>query len=91
MTRTNLFRRLFWSLASALLGVFLVTQATAAVLSISQTPLFITISMPSNITVLLDDSGSMEWAHAPDWLGDSGTATVYTLRLPGPQRQHHYD
>ncbi|HEY4127443.1 MAG TPA: PilC/PilY family type IV pilus protein [Gammaproteobacteria bacterium] len=79
MNHTKLIRRAIWSLAAALLGAFLASQATAAVLSISQTPLFITISMPANITVLLDDSGSMEWAHVPDSLGSSALAAVNTV------------
>ena len=52
-------------------------NAASAALSISQTPLFLTIVLPPNITVLLDDSGSMQWAYAPDSLGGSGSAKVY--------------
>jgi type IV pilus assembly protein PilY1 len=74
----NLIRHLIrWS-ASLLLGFALSAPTTATTLSISQTPLFITISLPSNITVLLDDSGSMAWGHVPDALGENGNAIVLT-------------
>lgn len=37
-------------------------------LSLSQTPLFVQSGVEPNILVTLDDSGSMEWAYAPDSL-----------------------
>ena len=69
---------LFRHLALMALGALLLApQLAAAALAISQTPLFITISMPPNIAVLLDDSGSMAWGHVPDALGEFGNGTVY--------------
>lgn len=68
----------FLALGALLIGP---TLATAAALSISQVPLFITISLPPNVTVLLDDSGSMQWGHVPDWLGSGGTATVLITNI----------
>lgn len=68
-------------LAFMLLGTLLVAPllANATGLSISQVPLFITIAMPPNVTVLLDDSGSMEWGHVPDDLGGFGAAEIYQV------------
>ena len=68
----------FKHLAPLLLGGLLVAPqlVSAAALSISQVPLFITIALPPNITVLLDDSGSMTWGHVPDSLGDNGISAV---------------
>ncbi len=67
----------FKHLAAILLGALLVApQLASAALSISQVPLFITIALPPNITVLLDDSGSMTWGHVPDDLGYNLPAAV---------------
>ncbi|WP_415845607.1 pilus assembly protein [Stutzerimonas zhaodongensis] len=41
-------------------------QASAAALSISQKPLMLTETVPPNMALTLDDSGSMRWAFAPD-------------------------
>ncbi len=61
---------------AAFAALLLAPQLATAALSLSQVPLFITISMPPNITVLLDDSGSMAWGHVPDALGETGSGTV---------------
>ena len=50
--------------------------ASPANISISESPLFLTISLPPNIVVLLDDSGSMAWGYAPDSMGGSAPARV---------------
>lgn len=41
-------------------------SAYAVDLDISDSPLFVTASMPPNIVLTLDDSGSMEWGYVPD-------------------------
>ncbi|HSN18544.1 MAG TPA: PilC/PilY family type IV pilus protein [Gammaproteobacteria bacterium] len=66
-------------LSLALLAVMATVAApgASAAVSISQSPLFLTISMPPNIAVLLDDSGSMAWAYAPDSMGGNASARVY--------------
>lgn len=66
-------------LAGLMLALPLAQQSSAAALSISQSPLFITVSMPPNIVLLLDDSGSMTWAHVPDSLGDNAAARVLVV------------
>lgn len=52
------------------LGFFLyfsgTLSASAAALSVSQKPLMLTESVPPNMLLTLDDSGSMRWAFAPD-------------------------
>ncbi|HET7176690.1 MAG TPA: PilC/PilY family type IV pilus protein [Gammaproteobacteria bacterium] len=74
--------RNFLGCTGLLLALALFTSQAMAALSISQTPLFLTISLPPNITVLLDDSGSLEWAHAPDSLGGNGNAVVNVSNGP---------
>jgi type IV pilus assembly protein PilY1 len=63
-------------LAPLALGLGIAAPAAAAALSISGTPLFITISMPANIMLTLDNSGSMASAFVPDTLDDSTSLTV---------------
>lgn len=46
-------------------------SASAAALSVSQKPLILTETVPPNMLLTLDDSGSMRWAFAPD--NKSGT------------------
>ena len=70
--------------APLLVGIALAAPAMASTLSISQTPLFITISLPPNITVVLDDSGSMASAFVPDTLDDATTLTVF-VTIPSSQ------
>ncbi len=59
------------------LGFFLyfagTLNASAAALSVSQNPLMLTETVPPNMLLTLDDSGSMRWAFAPD--NKSGTGT----------------
>ncbi len=47
-------------------------NASAAALSISQKPLMLTDTVPPNMLLTLDDSGSMRWAFAPDEKSGSG-------------------
>ena len=78
MTITHL-KRIRKQLTLMALGIALVLPqlAAGAALSISQVPLFITISLPPNITVLLDSSGSMASAYVPDGLDGSTSLIVY--------------
>lgn len=55
---------------SAGLFVWLLGVACSPVLAtvpVDQTPLIIQKSLPPNITLMLDDSGSMAWNFMPDW------------------------
>ena len=56
--------------------VAMVAPTASAAVSVSEAPLFLTISLPPNIVVLLDDSGSMAWGYAPDSMGGSAPARV---------------
>jgi len=62
----------------------LAAPAATAAISISETPLFLTIALPPNIVVLLDDSGSMAWGYAPDSMGGNAAARVqvHATNLP---------
>ncbi|MGA4473417.1 pilus assembly protein [Ectopseudomonas chengduensis] len=53
------------TLASTLSGIVLLSAANSYA-DVSQTPLSLTIGVPPNMLVTLDDSGSMRWAFAPD-------------------------
>lgn len=48
--------------------------ATAAPYDIADAPLFLSVSVPPNVALTLDDSGSMAWAYAPD--GISGLSST---------------
>ena len=52
----------------ALFGVVLLSAADAFA-AVSQSPLSLTVGVPPNMLVTLDDSGSMRWAFAPDSMG----------------------
>jgi type IV pilus assembly protein PilY1 len=49
-----------------MLGV-VYTPALAATVTVDQSPLIIQRSLPPNVTLMLDDSGSMAWDYMPDW------------------------
>ncbi len=49
-------------------------NASAAALSISQKPLMLTETVPPNMLLTLDDSGSMRWAFAPDDKSGTGSS-----------------
>ena len=53
------------SLSCALFGITLLHAATGYA-AMSQTPLSLTVGVPPNMALTLDDSGSMRWAFAPD-------------------------
>ncbi|MDZ4191666.1 MAG: PilC/PilY family type IV pilus protein [Pseudomonas sp.] len=60
--------------ASTLSGIVLLSAANSYA-NVSQTPLSLTIGVPPNMLLTLDDSGSMRWAFAPD-----NISTTYTTR-----------
>ena len=68
--------------AALFLALGLVSASASAALSIASSPLFLTISLPPNLVVLLDDSGSLQWAHAPDSDGTTGNAVVPVGNAP---------
>lgn len=53
------------TLASTLSGIVLLSAANSYA-DVSQTPLSLTVGVPPNMLLTLDDSGSMRWAFAPD-------------------------
>jgi type IV pilus assembly protein PilY1 len=57
---------LYTSLSVWMLGV-VYTPALAATVTVDQAPLIIQKSLPPNVTLMLDDSGSMAWDYMPDW------------------------
>lgn len=57
---------LYTSLSVWMLGV-VYTPALAATVTVDQSPLIIQKSLPPNVTLMLDDSGSMAWDYMPDW------------------------
>ena len=58
------------TLASTLFGIALLSAANSYA-DVSQTPLSLTVGVPPNMLVTLDDSGSMRWAFAPDNVNDT--------------------
>lgn len=53
------------TLASSLIGIVVLSSANAYA-TVSQSPLSLTVGVPPNMALTLDDSGSMRWAFAPD-------------------------
>ncbi len=74
MNRTaNTFRKL-----GAVLGALLLST-TALATDISQVPLEVQAGVQPNITLTMDDSGSMAWAYLPDSVGGyTGTTRIYS-------------
>ncbi|MTZ14237.1 pilus assembly protein PilY [Pseudomonas sp. JL972] len=66
-------------LASAIIGITLISAATSAQAAISQSPLSLTVGVSPNIIFTLDESGSMSWGYVPDSIEsnviNSGTIT----------------
>ncbi|WP_426689339.1 PilC/PilY family type IV pilus protein [Rhodanobacter ginsengiterrae] len=58
-------RLLYTGLSIWMLGA-VYTPALAAV-KVDQAPLIIQRSLPPNVVLMLDDSGSMDWDYMPDW------------------------
>lgn len=63
---TFMSRLLSTGLSVWMLGVIF-TPALAATVPVDQSPLIIQRSLPPNLVVILDDSGSMAWDVMPDW------------------------
>lgn len=57
----NTFKHRLSCAAAAALLSFLATEAAAAPLNISETPLFLTTGVPPNLMMAIDDSGSMDF------------------------------
>src|SRR3990167_10906874 len=53
------------TLASSLIGILVLSSANTYA-TVSQSPLSLTVGVPPNMLLTLDDSGSMRWAFAPD-------------------------
>jgi len=60
------------TLSYALFGVALLSAANSFA-AVSQSPLSLTVGVPPNMLLTLDDSGSMRWAFAPDSMGATHT------------------
>lgn len=58
------------TLSSALFGMALLSAADTFA-AVSQSPLSLTVGVPPNMALTLDDSGSMRWAFAPDAINDT--------------------
>ncbi len=50
----------------ASVGIFYGAAVQAATYSIANDPLFLVTNIPPNLTLTLDDSGSMAWGYVPD-------------------------
>jgi type IV pilus assembly protein PilY1 len=61
------------------------TYATGTTVTIDQAPLIVQASLPPNITLMLDDSGSMAWDYMPDWgyLSDTSDDGVRNASVNG--------
>ncbi|MFI8691243.1 hypothetical protein [Stutzerimonas kunmingensis] len=64
MSRFHLYSRAK-TVSYALFGVALLSAANSFA-AVSQSPLSLTVGVPPNMLLTLDDSGSMRWAFAPD-------------------------
>lgn len=58
---------LYSSLAVCLLGTLCAPAQAATTVTVDQQPLIIQQPLPPNITLMLDDSGSMAWDYMPDF------------------------
>lgn len=64
---------------AGLLPLLLATAPSPAAISLSDTPLFLTVNVAPNLVISMDDSGSMAWGYIPDDIGDS------TAKKNGPR------
>ena len=76
-------RLLYTGLSIWMLGA-VYTPALAAV-TVDQSPLIIQRSLPPNVVLMLDDSGSMAWDYMPDWgyLSDNSNDGVRNSTVNG--------
>jgi len=56
-------------------------SASAAALNVSQKPLILTETVPPNMLLTLDESGSMSWGYVPDSVESSVISGSYITRL----------
>jgi len=76
MKRINLTKKIIASAVT--LSILMPDIALAASINFATQPLYISTAVAPNLTVLLDDSGSMSWAYAPDSI--SGTSATRRFR-----------
>lgn len=62
------------TISCAVLGITLLSAANAYA-AVSQSPLSLTVGVPPNMLLTLDDSGSMRWTFAPDSMSGSSDRT----------------
>lgn len=60
-------------------------MAATATVTVDQSPLIIQRSLPPNVVLMLDDSGSMDWDYMPDWgyLGSTSSDAVRNASING--------
>jgi type IV pilus assembly protein PilY1 len=75
------------ALAVAAAGVSVPAQASV---SVSQEPLIVQQTLPPDIVLMLDDSGSMDWDYMPDWGYLNNTGNNDALR-DAANNQVYYD
>ncbi|MGE8500108.1 MAG: pilus assembly protein [Pseudomonas sp.] len=68
------------TLLSSLLGIAMLSAANAHA-TVSQSPLSLTIGVPPNIILTLDESGSMSWGYVPDSIESSVISGTFITRL----------
>lgn len=68
------------TLSYAAFGIVLLSAADAYA-AVSQSPLSLTIGVPPNIILTLDESGSMSWGYVPDSIESSVISGSYITRL----------
>jgi type IV pilus assembly protein PilY1 len=68
------------TLASTLSGIILLSAANSYA-DVSQSPLSLTIGVPPNLLLTLDESGSMSWGYVPDSIESSVISGSYITRL----------
>jgi type IV pilus assembly protein PilY1 len=73
--RMNSLARYYTRATQTLCGAVLalLVAPTQATIPVGSTPLFLTVTVPPNIIVTLDDSGSMARAYVPELCGDSSS------------------
>ncbi|MGE6688824.1 pilus assembly protein [Stutzerimonas stutzeri] len=68
------------TLSYAAFGIILLSSADAYA-AVSQSPLSLTIGVPPNIILTLDESGSMSWGYVPDSVESSVISGSFITRL----------
>lgn len=65
----------------AIVLLALSSVASSVVVALPAIPVFLKETIPPNILLTLDDSGSMAWGYVPDTLGSLGTTATPTKRF----------